>query len=384
MGAHHPGGRCAARGAARPTLADRASASDFDHGTQRAILKLYRSAPPDVLAAAGERLGELAAPALVVWGERATRTSATEFAHAYAERARRAGASSRWWRRRALAVARPPAGGGAASRAFCSAASLVRRVLRRPPRHGAVGRSAESTSDAASRIRSRAAAMAACSWRARRCRGRCCAVVYLTCEPRTVDLAAHVYRAEPVRTRGLHDLERQLVRRPPHARLQRAVPAARVAARARSLARRRRRRASRPRCSSRSPAATSASGRAGARSGSASARPRCCSPAGCRSRLGVAFGLGRAAGAPAAARRARGRARGGVLPAGSPVAGLFLALAGVAVAAGRRAPAARLAARGAPRSCPLLLLALAFPEGGQRAVRASRPSCRADALAVVL
>jgi pimeloyl-ACP methyl ester carboxylesterase len=42
--------------------------SHFDHGTQRAILKLYRSAPPDVLAAAGERLGELTAPVLVIWG----------------------------------------------------------------------------------------------------------------------------------------------------------------------------------------------------------------------------------------------------------------------------------------------------------------------------
>jgi pimeloyl-ACP methyl ester carboxylesterase len=39
----------------------------FDHGTQRAILKLYRSAPPDVLAAAGERLGEVRAPALILW-----------------------------------------------------------------------------------------------------------------------------------------------------------------------------------------------------------------------------------------------------------------------------------------------------------------------------
>jgi pimeloyl-ACP methyl ester carboxylesterase len=39
----------------------------FDHGTQRAILKLYRSAPPDVLARAGERLGEIRAPALVLW-----------------------------------------------------------------------------------------------------------------------------------------------------------------------------------------------------------------------------------------------------------------------------------------------------------------------------
>ena len=41
----------------------------FDHGTQRAILKLYRSAPPEVLARAGERLGEIRAPALILWPE---------------------------------------------------------------------------------------------------------------------------------------------------------------------------------------------------------------------------------------------------------------------------------------------------------------------------
>jgi pimeloyl-ACP methyl ester carboxylesterase len=41
----------------------------FDHGTQRAILKLYRSAPPATLAAAGGRLEAIEAPALVVWGE---------------------------------------------------------------------------------------------------------------------------------------------------------------------------------------------------------------------------------------------------------------------------------------------------------------------------
>jgi pimeloyl-ACP methyl ester carboxylesterase len=40
----------------------------FDHGTQRAILKLYRSAPADVIAAAGERLGDIKAPALIAWG----------------------------------------------------------------------------------------------------------------------------------------------------------------------------------------------------------------------------------------------------------------------------------------------------------------------------
>ena len=40
----------------------------FDQGTQRAILRLYRSAPPAKLEAAGARLGELDVPALVVWG----------------------------------------------------------------------------------------------------------------------------------------------------------------------------------------------------------------------------------------------------------------------------------------------------------------------------
>ena len=41
--------------------------SEFDHGTQRAILKLYRSAPEEVLARAGRRLGEIGSPALVLW-----------------------------------------------------------------------------------------------------------------------------------------------------------------------------------------------------------------------------------------------------------------------------------------------------------------------------
>jgi pimeloyl-ACP methyl ester carboxylesterase len=40
----------------------------FDEGTQRAILRLYRSSPPDVLEAAGEQLGALEMPALVAWG----------------------------------------------------------------------------------------------------------------------------------------------------------------------------------------------------------------------------------------------------------------------------------------------------------------------------
>ena len=40
----------------------------FDQGTQRAILRLYRSSPPDVLQAAGAHLHRLQGPALVVWG----------------------------------------------------------------------------------------------------------------------------------------------------------------------------------------------------------------------------------------------------------------------------------------------------------------------------
>ncbi|HEV3319883.1 MAG TPA: alpha/beta hydrolase [Solirubrobacteraceae bacterium] len=41
----------------------------FDQGTQRAILRLYRSGSSDVLAAAGARLRTLSMPALVVWGQ---------------------------------------------------------------------------------------------------------------------------------------------------------------------------------------------------------------------------------------------------------------------------------------------------------------------------
>lgn len=57
----------------------------FDQGTQRAILRLYRSAPPDVLAAAGERLDRISAPALVAWGARDPYVPLS-FGRAYAER----------------------------------------------------------------------------------------------------------------------------------------------------------------------------------------------------------------------------------------------------------------------------------------------------------
>lgn len=41
----------------------------YDQGTQRAILRLYRSSSEEKVAAAGAQLGSLTAPALVLWGE---------------------------------------------------------------------------------------------------------------------------------------------------------------------------------------------------------------------------------------------------------------------------------------------------------------------------
>jgi pimeloyl-ACP methyl ester carboxylesterase len=56
----------------------------FDQGTQRAILRLYRSSPPAVLEAAGERLGSLNVPALVAWGMKDPYIPA-RFGRAYAD-----------------------------------------------------------------------------------------------------------------------------------------------------------------------------------------------------------------------------------------------------------------------------------------------------------
>ncbi len=58
--------------------------SHFDQGTQRAILRLYRSSPPERLAAAGLDLGELEMPALVVWGMKDPYIPA-RFGRAYAQ-----------------------------------------------------------------------------------------------------------------------------------------------------------------------------------------------------------------------------------------------------------------------------------------------------------
>jgi pimeloyl-ACP methyl ester carboxylesterase len=56
----------------------------FDQGTQRAILRLYRSGSSDVLAAAGARLSTLTMPALVVWGQ-ADPYIPARFARAFAD-----------------------------------------------------------------------------------------------------------------------------------------------------------------------------------------------------------------------------------------------------------------------------------------------------------
>ena len=56
----------------------------WDQGTQRAILHLYRASDPEVLAGAGLDLGQLKAPALILWGDLDPYLP-PHFAEAYAE-----------------------------------------------------------------------------------------------------------------------------------------------------------------------------------------------------------------------------------------------------------------------------------------------------------
>jgi pimeloyl-ACP methyl ester carboxylesterase len=67
-------GRSLRRGAIDPAAwpAERVASvyDQFDQGTQRAILRLYRSADEQALAAAGRDLHTLTMPTLIIWGQR--------------------------------------------------------------------------------------------------------------------------------------------------------------------------------------------------------------------------------------------------------------------------------------------------------------------------
>jgi pimeloyl-ACP methyl ester carboxylesterase len=83
----------------------------FDHGTQRAILQLYRSSPPEALARAGEQLSHLEMPCLVVWGMRdpyIPARFAAEYARAlpHAELLELPDAGHWWWLDRPDAIER--------------------------------------------------------------------------------------------------------------------------------------------------------------------------------------------------------------------------------------------------------------------------------------
>ncbi len=83
----------------------------FDQGTQRAILRLYRSSPSSTLAQAGQRLSQLDIPSLVVWGLRDPYIP-KRFAGAYAkalpnnELVELEGAGHWWWLDRPEAIER--------------------------------------------------------------------------------------------------------------------------------------------------------------------------------------------------------------------------------------------------------------------------------------
>ncbi|MBI5106485.1 MAG: alpha/beta fold hydrolase [Solirubrobacterales bacterium] len=61
------------------------AARHFDQGTQRAVLRLYRSADPDALERAGRNLAQLSCPSLVVWGD-GDPYIASNFAEVYGQR----------------------------------------------------------------------------------------------------------------------------------------------------------------------------------------------------------------------------------------------------------------------------------------------------------
>ena len=192
------------------------------------------------------------------------------------------------------------------------------------------------------------------------------AIVYLIWQPRTVDLAAHTFRAELFGEEGFtiwngqwyggHHTPAYSIISPPLAWL--LEPAGRAGVR--------RGRLRRP-----LPAARARPLRRGARPLGLDLvrrrhRARCCSRAGCRSRSASPSGSLRCSRCSATATRLA-IVLAVLCPLGSPVAGLFLAMAGVAYAiAERRNRVNRLEglAIAAAAFIPPVFLAWAFPEGG--------------------
>ena len=255
-----PGGGCSRR-----PVADE-SWPHFDQGTQRAILQLYRSSPEDALARAGAATSGASTARRSSCGAIATRTSPRPSPTPTRGRSAATAEVLHLPERRALALARP---------AGC------RRSHRRVP-----GRLAPGAIPAWA-----LAAVVA-------------AAVYLVLAPPSADLAgAGVPRRPRPRAVG-----QRLVRRPSHARLQRALPAAGRAARPAA-----RRRAQRGRGRVRSSSASCATATARA------CAARCGSPLATATtphHRAADLRAGRRLGLAAVLAAARGRTRLGVRPGG--------------------------------------------------------------------
>ena len=226
-------------------LADQAW-SRFDHGTQRAILKLYRSASPEVLARRRRATRPRAVPGAPAVVD-ARPVHPRRVRPGLRRRARRTG-RARARGRRPLDLARTARAGRAHGVISGSPARLAfyRRAPGRALRsHGAAswplrrGRARHPPLPAPGGLRAAAAVVAAHRLVAPRPSPRRAGV-----RGRLPDLAAAHRRpcgahlpGRPVRPGGLHDLERPVVRRPSHARLQHHLAADRLAARAAACAR---------------------------------------------------------------------------------------------------------------------------------------------------
>ena len=282
-----PAGACGARCRARSPTAPTTSSTRAPSARSCACTARRR---PRCWPGHGERLGELRCPALIQWPTRRSvhRRGVRPALRRRARRRDRARVDRRpgtnWLERPELVRPR-----GRLSQ--LASRPVLRAAVTAPPRTRPP--QAPSTSPAGGAARGRAALVLARRLVARRA-GRDRRRV----RHRLPDLAAahgrpgrpHLPR-RPVRRGGLHDLERAVVRRPPHAGLLDHLAAAGLAALAGAGARAGRGRLA-PRCSARSPAAPSARRpRAGARSGSASAAATLLFTARLPFAIGVAFGL---------------------------------------------------------------------------------------------